>query len=112
MKLKKMSKLAGADQTPRPSVSKNRSPGRTWKNSFRGSASPAMQSNGTGRRDLNSSFQGSNTTERATAAVNSSAAPGWRGGGDGGGVAPALDREHCQGAYRLLDRWFMYTPTS
>lgn len=115
MKLKKMMKPGhGADQTPRPSsVSKSdRSPGRTWKNSFR-AVSPAMvsttfrgdqQNNAAGRvmsRELSGSFQESNGRATATCVNSSSGLPSWRGCGQAM-VAPAFDREICQGGYPMM----------
>jgi len=115
---KKMMK-PGADQAPRPSVSKERSkersPGRTWKSSFRG-VTPGMATttvhNNAARgmtREMNgSSFLGNTGWATATAAaatsvtVNSSSVPSWRGCGDGDAqamVVPDREREICQGGY-------------
>lgn len=96
MKMKKMmksqSRQQAADQSPRPSVSKDRSPGRTWtkKPSLRAGATSALasicddleQNRHSVRgltREMNNSFEGSQPRASASAAVQS-----WRDYGDGG----------------------------
>lgn len=108
VRLKKLMKSRQAEQSPRASVSKDRSPGRIWKKSFR-AVSPlsSIRSTEAARntvrgltRDINNSFQDSKARATAAAAcVNSSNLPSWRGCADDGQavVAPALDRDMSQG---------------
>ncbi|KAG0568633.1 hypothetical protein KC19_6G034600 [Ceratodon purpureus] len=105
MKLKKMMKSRQqADQSPRPSIGKDRSPGRTWKKSFRSAASPALASvrddqaqNQSVRgmtREMNNSFQGNKPRPNA---VNPMAAPSWRGADGGQMLAPVLSSQEFSG---------------
>lgn len=110
-KLKKMLKSRNlSDQSPRPSVSKDRSPGRTWRKSFR-AVSPALRSVRADERgitrDVNNSLHGSKG--RANAAANAGPVPSWRGCGDGGQamVAPVHEIEISEGWFFCLCLYFL-----
>jgi hypothetical protein len=114
VRLKKLMKSRQVDQSPRPSVSKDRSPGLSWKKSFRAAsplASIRSEPQNTVRgltKDANNSFQSRKGRGNAAASVNSSSLPSWRGCGDEGQavIASALDRDISQGwicqAFSLL----------
>ncbi|XP_024401295.1 uncharacterized protein [Physcomitrium patens] len=86
-RLKKIMKSRHVEQSPRPSVSKDRSPGRTWRKSSR-AVSPNLASirdeaqNATRsiNREMNKSFQG-NAVWTNSGCVNSSSLTSWRGSG-------------------------------
>lgn len=100
VRLKKLMK-SRPELSPPPSVSKNRSPGRSWKKSFRAASplarirSETQNTAGGLNKDMNGSFQNFKGRRTAAACVDSSSLSSWRGCADGGQVvnAPALDRE-------------------
>ena len=101
LRLKKFTKSRQTEQSPRPSVSKDRS----WKKSFRAASPLASIRSGPEntvrgfRKDMNDSFQGRKGRGNAAASVDSTSLPSWRDSADGGQavIAPAGDRDISQG---------------